>query len=209
MSHLRPYKIRRPERFSRYRKSLLLRMKRHPYAVTIKDALLRYNNALDKTDYDAGIVELWSVLESITGVENARYDDVVRRASFPWSDNAWARALLSHLRHYRNRSVHDGRSSAHRNEAIHFLRRFVEALLMFHWRNSIGAMTLAEACEFLHLEPNAAKLERRIELLQRAVKFITPKEQPQTSGSQQPDICSQSDEPIPQSSQATTQSLNS
>jgi hypothetical protein len=172
----KPHKIRRPERFPRHRKSLLLRLAKHPYGSALKDALLRYNSALDKTDYDSSIVELWSVLETLVGIDNARYDDLVRRVSFLYSDRDWARTVLSHIRHYRNRSVHSGRSSTHRNDAVHIARGFVEDLLMFHWYNEIDARNLAEACEFLHLERDTAKLERRMHLLAQAVRFCKARE---------------------------------
>jgi hypothetical protein len=72
--------------------------------------------------------------------------------------------------------VHDGHSSEHRNEAVHLLRRFVQDLLLFQWENRTEFVSLQEACEFLSWEPDRVKLERRVELLQLAVRFITPRD---------------------------------
>ena len=168
-----PYQVRDPDQFFAFQNDLLGRLTSHPYEKVIKTALLRYNAALDKNEYDASIIELWSTLELLAGVEWAKYDDLVRRVSFLYRDYAWQRGVLSHLRFYRNQVIHQGRSSAHRDEAVHLLRKFVEKILLFHWYNQIEAKSLKEGCDFLDLPPDMIDLKQRAEELDRFARHVT------------------------------------
>jgi hypothetical protein len=48
--------------------------------------LVRRVRALDLPDRESSFLQLWSVLEDVTGTQEARHEDTVRRAAFIFSD---------------------------------------------------------------------------------------------------------------------------
>ena len=62
------------------------------------DALLRYVRALDGWDQELALTKVWAALESLVGVENARYDALVRRCSFLLENLDYHKQLLEHFR---------------------------------------------------------------------------------------------------------------
>ena len=125
----------------------------------------------DETNYDTAIIELWSILEMLTGTLLDRYDVLVRRVSFLGEDVEIDRLVLNHLRCFRNRTVHTGRSSEGRNAAIHQLRSYAEQMLLHHVRNPTRADSIACAMRFLDLSPNVADLKSQANVVKLAIKF--------------------------------------
>ena len=86
----------------------------------------------------------------------------MRRASFLYADPEREVHVqtLNHLRHYRNRSVHGGESSATIEAYLYQLKRYVEQLFLFHLTNSYGFRSFERAAAFLSLPPGPADLRR-------------------------------------------------
>ncbi|HEX4792524.1 MAG TPA: hypothetical protein VH370_01965 [Humisphaera sp.] len=167
-----PHDFRNWKEYTKHESWLFARLKRHRYRNHVEEMIRRYSSALDGTDYDVVINKLWSLLERGASAGD-KYESIVRRVSFLFADVDFARLHLEHLRRYRNRVIHAAHSSEQRNEAVHQLRRFVQAVLLFHIRNVDKAASISEACEFLDLPTESKVLRRRLRLIERAVRFRT------------------------------------
>jgi len=142
-----------------------------PYGDELRDGLVRYVRALDGIDHESTFLKLWSVLEYLTGIQNARYDDIVRRVSFLFGDGDWYRTILENLRDQRNRNVHAGTQSEEVEYLMFRAKFFVERVLLFHLQSAGLFTTLAEACEFLSLSSDPMTLKAEIAKRRLALKF--------------------------------------
>jgi hypothetical protein len=136
---------------------------RSAYRESLEDALRRYTRALDLFQWEVAFLGLWGLLETLTGTKpHDSHDLTMRRASFLYPDpeREVHFQTLTHLRHYRNRSVHGGESSATIEAYLYQLKRYVEQLLLFHLTNSYGFGSVEQAGEFLGLPPGPADLRR-------------------------------------------------
>jgi hypothetical protein len=121
------------------------RLDKHPFRVQLEDAFRRYGRALDKTDYDVALLELWSVMELLTD-SSGNHETVVKRAAFVNRDVQYSKLMLNHIRAYRNNVIHAGHSSDSRNPAVHLIRivhtKFASSLLT----QSNGRRNLSAGC---------------------------------------------------------------
>jgi len=147
-------------------------LKKSNYASDIIQAVLRYVRALDYRDWDVSFLRLWSVLEFLTGTLSDRYEVTIRRASYMFSNREYNRQILSHLRDYRNKSVHAGSESSEIELLMYQLKNYVEVLLAFHVRNKFKFSSIADAAEFLDLPNDLDLIDRKIGKLRYARKFI-------------------------------------
>jgi hypothetical protein len=155
----RPYKFDRWPAFQKTAEWLWPALNRHKYRDELLDILRRYGRALDFTNYDTSIVMLWSLLERLTATPAAKYDVLVRRASFLSEDVELSRLLLTHIRRYRNRTVHGGHSTERRDQIIHQARDYVQRLLLFHINNAPRGRSIDESVRVLD-EPLSLTLLR-------------------------------------------------
>lgn len=137
------------------------RLLRHPYATQLQHAFVRYVRALDSLDFDAAYLKLWSVLEFLTHTP-AHYDDTIRRTLFLFQETEVHKAILEHLRHFRNAMVHEGASTAEREAYVPQLKRYVETLLDYHLRSRGKFDSLSKAGEFLSLPTDKTLLRERL-----------------------------------------------
>ncbi len=146
-------------------------LKRSPYRETLlEDALRRYCRALGLVDLSRSFLELWSLLEKLTGIaRNEGHDTMVKRASFIFADQQRKthEQVLHHLRRHRNSYVHAGEGSNQFGAYLHQLRWYVEQLLLFHLRHSYHFSSLERATRFLDLPPDTHKIRERIETRER------------------------------------------
>lgn len=137
-----------------------------PYRATLEDALRRYCRALDLADLSRAFLELWSLLEALTGLgRNEPYAKVIKRASFIFADEERKthEQVLYHLRRHRNSYVHAGEGSSQVGAYLHQLRRYVEHLLWFHLVNSRRFSSQERATRFLDLPTYKEVLRSMIE----------------------------------------------
>ena len=162
------------DRFGRllaFSRNLRSRLAKLGYREDIEGALRRYVRALDSADLHDAFLRLWSLLEYLTDSTHDPYKVATRRAAFMFKDHKRAQLLLAHLTTRRNRFVHAG-SDAEDMEALVFqLKRYVDALLLFHLGNSFGLDTRADAARFMDLPPDRKQLNLRIRRLRAAKKF--------------------------------------
>lgn len=145
-------------------------LKRCPYRPSLEDALRRYCRALDSADLYRAFLELWGLLETLTGLRrNEGHDKVVRRASFIFADEQRKthEQVLHHLRRYRNSYAHAGEGSDQVGAYLQQVRYYVEKMLIFHFWNSSHFSSLDRAADFLDLPTGRRDLRCLIETRQQ------------------------------------------
>jgi hypothetical protein len=148
-------------------------LKKSNYEPDLVHAVLRYVRALDTRDWDDSFLRLWGVLEFLTGTLSNSYKVTIRRASYMFSDREYAHQVLSHLRHYRNKSVHAGSESSDIESLMYQLKRYVEVLIKFHVGNKYRFSSIADAAEFMDLPNDKVSIDRKISKLHYAKKFVS------------------------------------
>ncbi len=144
-----------------------------PYRSEIEGALIRYVRALDAADLNDAFLRLWSLLEFLTDSSHDPYKVATRRAAFMLADRERSQLVLTHLTNHRNRFVHTGSDTDDIESLVFQLKRFVDALLLFHLGNPFGFASRAEAARFMDLPSNRSELESRIRRLRHAKRFIS------------------------------------
>ncbi len=149
------------------------KLRRHRYAQVLKAAFLTYCRALDGITPHETMIELWAILESLTGT--SRHEDVVKRAGYIWFDAEYHYAVLNHLRKCRNRMVHAAEGTKDGETALFQLKGYVEALLMFHlnWGNRFAGFE--EACAVLALPNDHDDLRNAVRQYRLAMAVRTRK----------------------------------
>ena len=143
------------------------------YGSDIMQAVVRYVRALDSRDWDVSFLRLWSVLEFLTGTLMDSYKVTIRRASYMFSDKEFAFQVLSHLRDYRNKSVHTGSESSDIESLMYQVKRYVEVLIEFHVSNKFRFSSIAAAAEFMNLPTDKGLIDRKIRKLRYAKEFMS------------------------------------
>jgi hypothetical protein len=143
----------------------------HPYGDQVRDALIRYSDALDQHDRSVAFTKLWSVLEFLTDTIGAKYSELIKRAAFTFSEYALHRQILEMLRDKRNAAIHHGAIPDTDQYTIYQLKRYVEQVLVFHAVNHFRFQTLADAAKFLGLSPSRELLKEQIDVCKKALKF--------------------------------------
>ncbi len=168
--------IYRPAQGSALQKNLsygLRRLFSSKYTAQLSDALLRYVRALDERDQNNAFIKLWGAVEALTSPGEAKYDLVIRRCSFLYSDIVYHRQILEHLREYRNQSVHAGDQSGAAKVHCFQLQRYFSRLIFFHLANAHEFASLDEANQFLDLPPDKDILLKQKRMRQKALRFVS------------------------------------
>ncbi|KPF70002.1 hypothetical protein IP84_03855 [beta proteobacterium AAP99] len=134
--------------------------------------LRRYSHALDCVDLGKAFLQLWGLLEQLTATQSMSYDITIRRASFVFIEQPYARLRLSVLRDFRNASVHSGEEQADIEAQVFLLKQHVERLLEFHIAHCDRYASIVEAAEFLDNPTSRAAIDQRIEKLKLARRYV-------------------------------------
>jgi hypothetical protein len=151
-------------------------LKRSPYRATLEDALRRYCRALDWADLSHAFVDLWGLLETLTGISpQDSHNSVVRRASFIFADEQRKthEQVLHHLRRHRNSYVHAGEGADQTGAYLHQIRLYAEQMLSFHLKNSRYLTSMEWAARFLDLPFDNRDLQHLIETREREATNAT------------------------------------
>ena len=161
------------ETMLKYMESFRSHQKKSNYEPDIVQAVVRYVRALDLRDWDDSFLRLWGVLEFLTGTLSDSYKATIRRASYMFADKEYAHQVLSHLRDYRNKSVHAGSESSAIESMMYQLKRYVEALIEFHVGNIIRFSSIADAAEFMDFPKDKGLIDSKIRKLRYAKQFMS------------------------------------
>ncbi|MCP4762537.1 MAG: hypothetical protein GY870_12220 [archaeon] len=117
--------------FFKFRKIL----KKITYQAFIKEGLIKYNRALDSTNYHKAFMSLWSALEFLTKTgENDNHKVTVRRSCSLYIEPKFSRQILNSLREFRNSIVHENSSSSNIEPLVYQLR-FIRLMRTFFYED--------------------------------------------------------------------------
>lgn len=145
----------------------------HKDGHVLKDSIIRYVRAFDGKDKNYTLQKTWAALESILASGDKNTDFVVRRCSYLYSERNYHRQVLEHLKSYRNRSVHSGKTLDNPNDHCYQIQQYFRQTINFHVANATIFKDLREGNEFLDLPDSIKELERRRFLLDKATKFLS------------------------------------
>lgn len=148
------------------------RIRRFPQSTVIEDLFVRYCRALDQADQTNAFLQMWSILEDLTG-NPSRYSDLVQRASYLYTDRWYVRLQLEEMRQLRNDLVHSGRGSDRFEELVDQLKGFVEHYLSFLLNHRRNLRTLDELAMFLAQPTDLEALRKRRTSLELAEDIFT------------------------------------
>ena len=171
-----PYKIKNDSQHPRNTRIILGRLAKAHYKTSLSDSIVAYARALDEPDPSSAFLRLWTALESLVTPNQADYDLVVKRCSFLFADHEYQKQILEHLREYRNSVVHTTKEQIEARTNCYYLQIFFRALIWFLINNGTRFKSLSEANEFLDFPNDAESINRRIQLLQKARKFVAKDE---------------------------------
>lgn len=155
-----------------FARSLRRRLTVSAYRDDLRSALIRYVRALDSADLNDAFLRLWGLLEYLTHSTRDPSSVTTRRAAFMFRDRERSILLLSNLADFRNRLVHAGSDSDDIESLVFQLKRYVDALLVFHLGNRFGFESRAEAAAFMESPSDTVKLKHQLRRLQQALGFI-------------------------------------
>lgn len=144
--------------------------KTHNYRTKLEWGIKEYCRALDHRNWSTSFLKLWSVLEALTNSDT--YSTTIKRAAFVWHEPEYHREVLNNLRHMRNSFVHENKSTDDIEAYIYQLKRYVEALIKFHFNRGRQFATIAQATEFMDLPTDPDILKGKIEVYERALKYM-------------------------------------
>jgi hypothetical protein len=158
------------DRIEKDRRWVMRHMRRHPYRGDVEQLLIRYVKSLDQTDPDTAFVQMWSILETITGTVGTSYDETIRRASWLFRDREIESEQLEHLRFRRNQYIHAAKSGNESDQVVYMAKSFVDPHLRQLLRNDFKVESLKEYGEFLALPRTVEILRKRRDQLRRAIR---------------------------------------
>lgn len=154
----------------------------HPFREDVERLIIRYVSALDQPELSVALLQLWALLEKMTGTIGEKYDETINRATWHYADvdRESARAMLNAIRIRRNMYVHAARTGEEVDQSVYLMKCFVDPHLKNLIVNSPGLRTLDEYGEFLSLPTQTGKLvddcedfKRRIELRTVAIELLS------------------------------------
>lgn len=160
------------DRLFTFSKKLRTRLSQSAYSDELANSLVRYVRALDAADLNDAFLRLWGLLEYLTDSTFDPYKVAVRRAAFMFADRDYSVQVLTHLMNHRNRFVHAGTDSAEIESLVYLLKRYVDALLMFHIGSTFKFESRASAALFMDMPPSKSQIDERIRRLRHARKFV-------------------------------------
>lgn len=170
-------KLYSPEKIDIFTKNTvwaLTQLEKSNYSQSLKEALLRYVRAFDERDQNVAFVRLWGALESISAPFEANYDPIIRRCSFLFAEHEYHKQVLEHLRECRNRNLHAGDQNERAKTNCFQLQNYFRQLILFHLGNTDDFASLSEANELLDLPIEKDILNRRKQILEKAIKYRWP-----------------------------------
>lgn len=142
------------------------------YRAELEEFLRRYTKALDTREWDAAFVQLWGLLEDLTGTKPGESHRVtIKRASFLYreTERDLHYQVLTHLKSYRNSSVHAGEGSSSIEAYLYQLKRYVEQVLEYHLMSGHNFPSTEETARFLDQPADINAIDQKVADLQAKV----------------------------------------
>jgi hypothetical protein len=154
------------------RRTIMRWVNRLPYKRDAESLMMRYAVAVGQPDLQLAFLNLWSILEKITGTIGARYDDTIKMATWGWRDRQMSIEILDSLRHRRNSFVHSATETDHREELAYLIKSFVDPHLIYLLRNEFRVSSLDEYAQYLSLNSDLPTLRRKRKIFGHAIRIL-------------------------------------
>jgi len=154
------------------RRFLMRCVERLPYRREMESIMARYAVALDHTDLDVAFLQLWSILEKITGTIGSNYDDTIRRTTWGWPGRYTEMEVLQALRLRRNHYVHSAATMENQDQMTYMLKSFVDPHLLRLIRNDFRVKNLDEYAQYLHLSSDVSALDKKRKTYGHAIRTL-------------------------------------
>lgn len=160
----------------KFEKALRAQIRRLNDRARVADFIVRYCRSLDGRDLQTCFVNLWTLLETLTGTEAGQgYNVTIERAARHFRDPEPQLPVLRHLRDQRNGIVHRHQRPHQMEQLVFRLKGYVESLLMASIANRFRFKSVSEFQEFLQLPLDAKLVAKRAELYRKAHRWATAK----------------------------------
>jgi len=159
------------------RKRIMKRMRSLPYQAELGSLLLRYGRALDQSDHGVGFLQMWGVIEKITGTVGGKYDETVERATWIYRQverRLLSRRILTSIRIQRNRYVHAAQPPPQSDQAAYLAKSFLEPLFNALIFNHYRVRSLEEFIEVLSLSADTGSLRKQKKHIDLALSVHGP-----------------------------------
>lgn len=156
------------------RKRILRKIASLPYREDLVPLLQRYGSALDLTNHDLLLLQVWSVLERAMNSVGIRYDDVIKMATWFMADRPLVKQLLECIRLQRNRFVHSSQNASQSEQIGYLVKSILEKHLWALIGNRFKVASLAEYAELLSQPVDPSALHKRRRHLTHAFDLHVP-----------------------------------
>ncbi len=170
-NEITPHHMRNMDRLFRSERWARKRIRLSVISDILHNCFIDYCSALDSIDLMGSYLLLWSILERITLSTNCSNDITVKRIISLAKDQKYQNYIVTHLKEFRNRSVHTNYSRSDNEHLFMQLKIYVESYLETFL--SLGPMFASreELLDFLDLPGDKKILHDRIRLLNKKIKL--------------------------------------
>jgi len=156
------------------RKMAMRRIAALEYGAELESLLIRYAAALDQPDADLAFLQMWGILEGITGTVGGNYDQTIRRTLWVFASEKrnLAKDILESLRCHRNRYVHSGKTGEESSQVAYMIKAFVDPHLINLIINTFKVRSLEDYGECLALPPDISSLEQKLRKFSDAIRVL-------------------------------------
>ena len=139
----------------------------------IENLIVRYALALDQCDHDVAFLQMWSILEKLTDTVGAKYDETVKRATWPFSkERTLRKEMLNCMRSQRNLYVHASESRSEADQAAYLVKEFVDVHLLMIMKNYFNVADIQEYARLLTYPTDSAVLKSQRVLLGKIMRAL-------------------------------------
>jgi hypothetical protein len=159
----------------KFYKLIRAKLKRSIYQQELENAIIRYVQALDETNFDNSFLKLWSILEHLTDTTEAPNETTARRTAFVFKENEYMSQILQVMKTHRNRMIHASVAPANTEPHVYILKNCVEELLHYHLNPPLRFESLKKAASFLDLPASSTSLATSLKDLSTTLEEIREK----------------------------------
>jgi hypothetical protein len=151
-------------------KRIIRHISHSPIKDIIVGSICRYTQALDEINHHNAFLQLWSLLETLTGTQKADYGQTVKRASFFYKDREYEQQVLNHLRERRNKAIHHGASYDDSETIVYQMKSYCETIILFLIFHSSKFASFEEYQQYLDLSTDPVILSQQINLRKKVLR---------------------------------------
>jgi hypothetical protein len=156
------------------RKSAMKRLAKLSYRADMESILVRYAGSLDHQNPDLAFLEMWSILEKLTGTIGGNYDETIDRGIWLYksSDRPIIRDNLRSLRLRRNQFVHSGKSATDSDQVAFLIKDIIDPHLVALLFNHLKVQSFEEYASILALPTDQSVLGSKKDMIVKAIRYF-------------------------------------